>query len=165
MSQAPRKSLLRKRASRLAAAQALYANALKADRAVPERMVQQVVQSWADSKTFDARDLPHDVQPEQALLTTIVTSAVEQKKTIEAAIENIILPQWKKSRMSLPLLSTLRAAAAEGLAFPTKARGMLVEEYTEIAAQLVSDEEVGYAHKAFNLLFDALIVPASDGRA
>ncbi|MEJ0010486.1 MAG: hypothetical protein WDN72_08330 [Alphaproteobacteria bacterium] len=35
--------------------------------------------------------------------------------------------------MSLPLLSTLRACAAEALAFPDKKRGMLVEEYTEVA--------------------------------
>lgn len=151
----PRKSLLRKRASRLAASQALYAHALKADKAVPEKMVKQVLQSWADSKAFDAHDLPHEAQPEQALLTTIVTSALEHAAPIEAAIEAVILPNWKKSRMSLPLLSTLRAAAAESLA-SAKPRAMLVEEYTEIAAQLVGDEEVAYAHKAFNLLLDAL---------
>lgn len=152
---AQRKSLMRKRASRLAAAQALYANALKADKAVPAKMVAQVLQSWADSRTYDAPDLPHEAQPEQALLTTIVTSALDNRAAIEEAIEGIILPNWKKTRMSLPLLSTLRAAGAEALA-STKPRGLLVEEYTEIAAQLVGDEEVPYAHKAFNLLLDAL---------
>jgi transcription termination factor NusB len=156
MSTTTRKSLLRKRASRMAASQALYATALKDDKTAPAQMVAQIVQSWADSKTFDAHDLPHDIQPEQALLTRIVTEALEQSEAIEAAIEEVILPNWKKSRMSLPLLSTLRAAAAEYLAFPGKSRGMLVEEYTEIASQLVGDEEVAYAHKAFNLLLDAL---------
>lgn len=151
-----RTSLMRKRASRLAAAQALYAQAVKKEKALPDRMVKQVLASWADSRTFDAADLPHDIQPEQALLQKIVARAVAEKAVIEAAIEGIILPNWKKSRMSLPLLSTLRAAAAEALEFPKKARGMLVEEYTEVAAQLVGDEEVPYAHKAFNLLFDAL---------
>lgn len=162
-STAPRKSLLRKRASRLAAAQALYSQALKEDKAVPAIMVQQVLQSWADSKTYEANDLPYDAQPEQALLTTIITSALDNKAAIEEAIEAIILPNWKKSRMSLPLLSTLRAAGAEALA-SKKPRGLLVEEYTEIAAQLVGDEEVAYAHKAFNLMLDALgPTPASHG--
>jgi len=155
MSTPPRKSLMRKRASRLAASQALYAHALKADKGVPALMVAQVVQAWADSKTYDAHDLPHDAQPEQALLTTIITSALDNATIIEEAIEAVILPNWKKSPTSLPLLSTTRAAAAESLA-SNKARGLLVEEYTEIAAQLVSDEEVAYAHKAFNLLLDAL---------
>ena len=151
-----RQSLMRKRASRLAASQALYAKALKADKSAPQHLVKQVVQSWADSATYDARDLPYEVQPEKALLTKIVTSALEHAAVIETAIEGLILPNWKKSRMSLPLLTTLRAAGGERLAFPGKPRGMLVEEYTEIAAQLVTDEEVAYAHKAFNLLFDQL---------
>ncbi len=159
MADATRTSLLRKRSSRLAAAQALYAHALKQDRTPPPKLIKQVVQSWADSKTFQAADLPYDVQPEQALLSRIVLSAVEHSAPIETAIESTILPHWKKSRMSLPLLSTLRAAAGEHLAFPQKKRGMLIEEYTEIAAQLVADEEVPYAHKALNLLLDALAVP------
>lgn len=153
---APRKSLLRKRASRLAAAQALYARALKEDKGAPSRVVTQALAIWADSKTYDAHDLPFEAQPEQALLTTIVTTAIEKRARIEAAIEGLILPNWKKSRMSLPLLCVMRAAAAEALA-ASRPRGLLVEEYTEVAAQLVGDEEIPYAHKAFNLLFDALL--------
>lgn len=150
-----RTSLMRKRASRLAATQALYARALRGEKGVPARMVSQVTQHWLDSKRFDAADLPHDVQPEQALLTSIVESAVANRTAIEEAIESIILPNWKKTRMSLPLLSTLRAAAAEALV-SERSRGLLVEEYTEVAAQLVDDSELTYAHKAFNLLLDAL---------
>ena len=153
---APRKSLERKRSSRLAAVQALYARALKGDGAAPATMVKQISQSWADSKTYDQMDLPHEVQPEQALLLALVSAALEHEAVIETTIEQVILPHWKKSRMSLPLLSTLRIAAAEALAFPKKPRGMLVEEYTEITAQLVGDDEIAYAHKAFNLLLDTL---------
>jgi transcription termination factor NusB len=156
MNAAPRKSLLRKRASRLAASQALYARSLTQQKPAVAAMVAQISQSWADSREFDAPDLPYETQPEQALLSTILTSAMAHEAQIEATIEGVILPHWKKSRMSLPLLSTLRAAAAEYLAFPAKPRAVLIEEYTEIASQLVSDEEVAYAHKAFNLLLDAL---------
>ena len=155
-SSAPRKSLERKRASRLAAVQALYARALKGDALAPAKMVQQISQSWADSKTYEQHDLPYETQPEQALLLALVSAALTHEAAIEATIETVILPQWKKSRMSLPLLSTLRIAAAEALAFPKKSRGLLVEEYTEITAQLVGDEEIAYAHKAFNLLLDAV---------
>jgi hypothetical protein len=58
--------------------------------------------------------------------------------------------------MSEPLLAILRSCAAEALAYPTRARAMLVDEYTEVAAQLVTDDELHYAHKAFNLLLDHL---------
>lgn len=158
-SAAPRQSLQRKKASRLAAVQALYARSLKDDGAVPATMVQQISQSWADSKTYEQHDLPYETQPEQALLLALVTAALEHSPAIELAIETVILPHWKKSRMSLPLLSTLRVAAAEALAFPQKSRGMLVEEYTDITAQLVGDDEIAYAHKAFNLLLDAIAQP------
>ncbi|OYW14114.1 MAG: hypothetical protein B7X02_00775 [Rhodospirillales bacterium 12-54-5] len=158
-SAAPRQSLQRKRASRLAAVQALYARHLQGDTFAPATMVQHISQSWADSKTYEQNDLPYETQPEQSLLLALVSSAITHEAVIETTIETVILPHWKKSRMSLPLLSTLRIAAAEALAFPKKARGMLVEEYTEITAQLVGDEEIAYAHKAFNLLLDALASP------
>ena len=76
--------------------------------------------------------------------------------TIDPAIDALILPGWKKDRMSLPLLALLKSFAAETLAYPARKRGLLVEEYTEVAAQLVTDEELDYAHRAFNLLLDSL---------
>lgn len=160
MNSTPRTSLMRKRASRLAASQALYSRALTQPKASAERLTKQVLQSWKDSKHNDATDVPYDTQPEGALTGKLIAAAIEQSARIEPAIDAIILPQWKKERMSLPLLSVLRACAAEALAFPGRPRGMLVEEYTEVAAQLIGDDELAYAHKGFNLLLDAL-VPAS----
>lgn len=160
MNKTPRTSLMRKRASRLAAAQALYARALTHGKTKPEKLIEQVLQSWKDSKSSDATDLPYETQPEAALANKVFLCAIEKTERIETAIDGLILPQWKKSRMSLPLLSVLRACAGEALAFPGRPRGMLVEEYTEVASQLIGDDELQYAHKGFNLLLDAL-VPAS----
>jgi transcription termination factor NusB len=158
----PRKSLMRKRSSRLAAAQALYSEALIEETTLPMLLAEQVLQSWADSKLNDADDLPHATQPEMALLNTLITSAQEHAAVIEPAIDRLILPGWKKARMSLPLLAVLRTFAAEVLAFPARARGMLIDEYTAVAAQLVTDEEIDYAHKAFNLLLDDLQAARGD---
>lgn len=153
------KSLMRKRASRLAAAQALYSKALTNSKLPAEKLIGEVIASWQASKANQLDDVPYDTQPETALATKLVSTAIEQTDRIEPAIESLILPQWKKSRMSLPLLSVLRTCAAEAIASPTKSRGMLVEEYTEVASQLVGDEELAYAHKGFNLLLDALHQP------
>jgi hypothetical protein len=46
--------------------------------------------------------------------------------------------------------------AAETIAAPKRSAATLIDEYTEVAAQLVTDEELNYAHKAFNLLLDEL---------
>lgn len=152
----PRPSLMRKRASRLAAVQAMYSEALIEKSTLPALLANQLLQSWADSRSNDTDDLPHSVQPEAALLNKLIEAAQKNRKTIDTAIEGIILPGWKRERMSLPLLSVLQVCAAEAIAAPTRSRATLIEEYTEVAAQLVTDEELKYAHKAFNLLLDAL---------
>lgn len=152
----PRLSLLRKRASRLAAVQAMYSEALIERSTLPALLANQLLQSWADSRTHDTDDLPHSIQPEAALLNKLIAAAQEHHTAIQAAIEAIILPGWTKARMSLPLLSVLQVCAAEALANPSRGRATLIEEYTEVAAQLVTDEELTYAHKAFNLLLDSL---------
>ncbi len=156
MNTTPRTSLLRKRASRLAAAQALYSEALIEKTTLPMLLANQVLQSWADSKANDTDDMPHDIQPEVALLNKLIETAQNEAEKIESAIDALILPGWKKSRMSLPLLSVLRAFAAEVIVYPTRSKATLIDEYTQVAAQLVTDEELDYAHKAFNLLLAVL---------
>jgi transcription termination factor NusB len=152
----PRLSLLRKRASRLAAVQAMYSEALIEKSTLPALLAAQMLQSWADSRSNDTDDLPHAIQPEAALLNKLITAAQEHHTAIDAAIDAMILPGWSKARMSLPLLSVLRVCAAEALANPSRGRATLVDEYTEVGAQLITDEELTYAHKAFNLLLTAL---------
>lgn len=153
---APRKSLMRKRASRLAAAQALYSEALIEKKTLPNLLAAQLLASWADSKVNETADYPHDTPPEAALLNTLIDSSQKHAVVIEAAIDALILPGWTKARTSLPLLALLRTFAAEAIAYPDRAAGMLIDEYTAVAAQLVTDEELNYAHKAFNLLLSAL---------
>ncbi len=153
---APRKSLMRKRASRLAAAQALYSEALIEKKTLPNLLAAQLLASWADSKADASDDLPHATPPEATLLNTLIDTAQKHAEIIESAIDALILPGWTKARTSLPLLALLRTFAAESIAYPDRAAAMLIDEYTEVAAQLVTDDELNYAHKAFNLLLKTL---------
>lgn len=147
-----RTSLLRKRASRLASVQAMYSEALIETSHAPALLANQLLQSWADSRANDTDDLPHSIQPEAALLNKLIEAAQQNRKDIDEAIETLIQPGWKKERMSLPLLSLLKVFAAEVIIAPTRSAATLIEEYTEVGAQLLTDEELSYAHKAFNLL-------------
>ena len=148
----PRPSLMRKRAARLAAVQAMYSEALIEKSTLPALLVQQILQSWAESRSNNTDDLPHASQPEMALLNRLVETAQRERVRIEASIAAHILPSWSRTRMSLPLVSLLEVFAAEVIAYPTRGAATLIDEYTHVATQLVSDEELGYAHKAFNLL-------------
>lgn len=152
----PRTSLMRKRASRLAAVQAMYSEALIEKSTLPALLANQLLQSWADSRSNDTDDMPHANQPEAALLNKLIDAAQKNHDKIQAAISGIILPGWTRARMSLPLLSVLQVCAAEAIAYPDRARATLIDEYTEVGAQVITDEELQYAHKAFNLLLDQL---------
>ncbi len=148
----PRLSLLRKRASRLAAVQAMYSEAIIEKSTLPALLANQLLQSWADSHANDTGDFPDGLQPEAALLNKLIETAQNEGKPIDAAIETLIQPGWKKERMSLPLLSVLKVFAAEVIVAPSRSAATLIEEYTEVGAELLTDEELSFAHKAFNLL-------------
>jgi transcription termination factor NusB len=154
MSQPPRLSLMRKRASRLAAVQAMYSEAMIETSPLPAFLANQLLQSWADSHANHTNDMPHGLQPEAALLNKLIATAQQHRTIIEDATERLVQPGWKKERMSMPLRALLQVFASETLAVPTRAAATLIEEYTEVGAQLLTDEELAYAHKAFNLLLD-----------
>jgi transcription termination factor NusB len=139
----------------------MYSEALIEKTTLPALLANQLLQSWADSRSNDTDDLPHSIQPEAALLNKLIEAAQTHRTTIDAAIDAIILTGWSRARMSLPLLSVLQVCAAEAIASPSRDRATLVDEYTQVAAQLVTDEELDYAHKAFNLLLDSVRPPAA----
>lgn len=148
----PRLSLLRKRASRLAAVQAMYSENLIESSIAPALLANQMLQSWADSRANNTDDLPHSTQPEASLLNKLIEAAQGNREKIDSAIETLIQPGWKKERMSLPLISVLEVFAAEVMIAPSRSAATLIEEYTEVGAELLTEEELSYAHKAFNLL-------------
>ena len=148
----PRLSLLRKRASRLAAVQAIYSELLIETATLPALLAAQMLERWADSRTYDTGDMLGDLQPEASLLNKLIAAVQHHRADIDTAIATLILPEWKRERMSLPLLATLTVFAAETLNAPTRSRATLIEEYTEVGAELLTDEELSFAHKAFNLL-------------
>jgi len=150
-----RKSLLRKRASRLAAAQALYSMLLEDVKTTPLKLTSTILSQWEDSKANGDNELPTDTMPDKALLSTIIERALEERSRLDDAINAIILPGWSRERTSTVLIATLMAAGAEWLA-STRAAPVLVDEYAAVGSSLLSDEELSYLHKAMHVLFDGL---------
>jgi N utilization substance protein B len=152
----PNKSLLRKRAARVAAVQALYAPTLGLGEKSPQELTRIMLAQWQDSKLSGDTDWPADITPEPALLERILTHVSADRAALDTAIAQVILPGWKKERMSPLMLSIFLAAGAEQRADAKKSRALIIREYTDIAASFLSEEEAGYIHKALNLLLDGL---------
>lgn len=150
-----RKSLLRKRAARLAAVQALYSMLLEDVKTTAQKLANVILGQWEDSKADGDGALPTDAMPDKALLAIVLESALENRAKLDGAIDSIILPGWSRERTSLVLQAALMAAGAEWLA-STRAAAVLVDEYVSVGTSMLAEEEVAYLHKALHVMFDAL---------
>ncbi|MBA4274432.1 MAG: hypothetical protein C0436_02130 [Alphaproteobacteria bacterium] len=146
------KSLAKKRAARMAAVQALYSHALTGGKANVARMLANIVAHWKDSISSEEPDFAMDVAPDTALLEKILKGATVGSDTIEEQIDGLIMPGWKKERMSPVLMSCLRAFGGEMLARPECEAPILIDEYSAVAASFVSEQEHGFMHSALNHL-------------
>lgn len=152
------KSLAKKRSARLAAVQALYSQALTNAKPDVPKMIASIVAHWKDSLSSEEPDLAMDVAPDTALLEKILKAATLGADTIEEQIDGLILPGWKKERMSPVLLSCLRAFGGEMLARPDCEAVILIDEYSAVSACFVSDQEHAFMHSALNHLARGLRV-------
>lgn len=150
------KSLQKKRVARIAAVQSLYAHALNPGKAGVPAMVSMMIAHWQDSLQNDEPELAFHTTPDSALLERILRTALGQRTEIETHIDTLLIPGWRKDRMSEALLSNLRAFAAELLSRPEAKIAMLIGEYTEVAAAFVSDQELAFIHSALNHIAHAL---------
>lgn len=150
-----RKSLLRKRAARLAAVQALYSMLLEDVKTTPQKLVNTILGQWEDSKADGDDVLPTDAMPDKTLLSTVLEAALENRAKLDASIDSIIMPGWSRERTSVVLQAALMAAGAEWLA-STRAAPVLVDEYVAVGTSMLSEEEVAYLHKALHVMFDGL---------
>lgn len=150
------KSLMKKRAARLAAVQALYAGSIGLEKKSAKQLADTIRAQWKDSKVNDDQQWPADIAPDATLLEKILVQTIDSRSFIDTAIEKLILPGWTKERMSPLMLCIFMACGAERLDDQKKPRALLIDEYTSVASGFLSDDELGYIHKALNLLLDEL---------
>lgn len=147
------KSLAKKRAARMAAVQALYSHTVSGPKKVDvKRMLINIIAHWKASIESEEPDFAMDTMPDSALLEKVLSAATLGAETIEEQIDGLIMPGWKKERMSPVLLSCLRAFGGEMLARPDCEAAILIDEYSAVAASFVSENEHGFMHSALNHL-------------
>ena len=154
---APRKSLLRKRHARLAAAQALYSKAIEPCKRGAAAMTAMMMDQWAQSKENQDNALPAEAMPDAALLEAVLDSALENAQIISDAIDGIILPGWSRERTSAVLIAILQAAGGESISPRNTPRPVIIDEYVDVAGSLLNADETGFIHKALNLMLDELL--------
>jgi len=156
MSEPRNLSLKKKRAARLGAVQALYSHSITGGKVHVGKMVEHIAAHWKDSIASAEPDWALSTPPDTKLLEKILAAAFAHAELIEEQIDGLILPGWRKERISAVALSALRAFGAELIARPDTNVVVLIDEYTDVAASYAGESEVSFLHSAFNHLARAL---------
>ena len=118
-----RKSLLRKRAARLAAVQALYSMLLEDVKTTAQKLANTILGQWEDSKADGDGALPTDAMPDKTLLATVLETALENRAKLDGASLDVIFTAVaggvlavvvavRRRRLSATLAGTARIIAA-----------------------------------------------------
>ena len=158
MTQPKNASLKKKRAARLGAVQALYSQNITDTTPNVAHLIAHITAHWKDSLSNAEPDWAINAAPDAKLLERILTAAFEHRELIEEQIDGLILPGWRKERISAVALSALRAFGAELIARPDTNHVVLIDEYTDVAASFVGESELSFIHSALNHLASSLRV-------
>ncbi len=151
MSKAPRESLQRKTAARMAAVQALYSYGMSENKPSADKLITQLTDQWGESVGVDS-EWPADIKPEQAMLRDVTAGTVEHLADIDSKLEGIIKENWKSERMDPVMLATLRCAVYE-LTYKTERKTHVIcDEYVSIASGYFEGNELGFVHSALQQL-------------
>lgn len=147
--QAPlRKSLQRKRSSRLAAVQGLYHRDVMQSPISGEKLAEQLSAQWRDSIDTQDAEWPSDAMPEVALMRDILDGVIAHQTAIDAALESVIKADWKVARMNPVMLAILRSATFELNFRPDRKQAVILDEYVSLASGFFEGNELGYIHSA-----------------
>lgn len=144
----PRKSLQRKRSSRLAAVQGLYQRDVMQSSISGEKLSEQLSAQWRDS--IDTHDIewPSDAMPEVALMRDILDGVITNQTAIDTTLESVIKADWKVARMNPVMLAILRSATFELNFRPDRKHAVILDEYVSLASGFFEGNELGYIHSA-----------------
>lgn len=144
----PRKSLQRKRSSRLAAVQGLYQRDVMQSTISGEKLAEQLNHQWRDSIDTQDEQWPSDAMPELALMRDILDGVITHQTTIDATLESVIKADWKVARMNPVMLAILRSATFELNFRPDRKHAVILDEYVSLASGFFEGSELGYIHSA-----------------
>jgi N utilization substance protein B len=159
-----RESLRRKRASRIAAIQAIYTREVRDKPPSAAKLLEQIHQQWTDSIAAQDGEWPMMDKPENALLESVLLGTLEKLAEVDELIATRIKENWKAERMDPVMRAILRCAVYE-LAFqPERKTHTLLDEYVTIAGGFFDGQELGYIHSALQQLGTELR-PVQEGDA
>jgi transcription antitermination factor NusB len=136
------RSLQAKTAARLAAVQLAYRVHIRGGVMAPETLMREYA-TFRDEEAAIKGEAPN-----KALLTRLLTGLEQHGEALKKAVEEQLKANWSVARTNPILFAILELAVFELDSERGTKKEVIIDEYTNIAAKLLEQSEVGFVHAA-----------------
>ena len=137
-----------KTAARIAAVQALYEFEIK-NRSTPvEDLIRTTIEHYSSSDFKSVFEIPDNLQVKvhASYFSELITHTINNLPKIDSIITIHLAPGWSYEAMHIALISILRVAVAELLYFQEVPYKVVINEFTNLASEIVKDSEVPFVN-------------------
>lgn len=137
--------------ARIAAVQALYQYQLNESLQKPEELVLDIVSHYKDNELLSDLDLAGgSADPKIKLninyFSTLLQHTLSELTNIDGIIEEHLAEGWRTETLHASLIALLRVAIAELRYFPEVPYKVVINEFTDIAGDLLKENEVAFVN-------------------
>lgn len=135
--------------ARIASVQALYQYAINGESQTVDGLVSSISDYYKNEDIWDDlndRTPKTKLKINATLFSHIVTLVLENKNSLDELIEKNLGEKWEFKNLHITLIALLRAAICEILYFPETPRKVVINEFTDIASDMLKEGEVSFVN-------------------
>ncbi|MDG1437040.1 MAG: transcription antitermination factor NusB [Rickettsiaceae bacterium] len=140
--------------ARIAAIQALYQFKNDTNDSDIDTILLRIIDFYKDQDVKSDHDLQSNtklkLKPSYNHLKELVKFAHENLEEIDALIQQYLTKEWTLASLPSLLHATLRVAICEIKYFPETPYKVILNEYTDIASNMLDDSEIGFVNSVLD---------------
>ncbi|WP_341757264.1 MULTISPECIES: transcription antitermination factor NusB [unclassified Candidatus Tisiphia] len=140
--------------ARIAAVQAIYQYKPKSPDQNIDRIIQQTIQFYQDERAANNLttnlNKPIKVKLSISYFELLVKSVVVNLPQIDKMISRHLTSEWQLTSLPILLLALLRVAICELQFFPNVPNKVVINEFTDITSDMLSENEVGFVNSVLD---------------
>lgn len=140
--------------ARIAAIQALYQYDLKEQNDDIDSLIQKMLNFYQTEIFYhDDEFIPKNsikIKPSKAYFTSLARFTAENLNEIDLVISKYLTLEWKLNTIPILLLALLRVSVCEFKYFPETPRKVIINEFTDIASEMLTDKEINFVNSVLD---------------
>lgn len=141
-----------KTVARIASIQALYQYQINNNKQTIDELVFNISQYYKDEESKEELEISDSVRIKvnMALFSNILKFTIENIDSIDETILSSLGETWKWENLHITLVALLRAAICELIYFPDTPYKVVINEFTDIASDMLKDNEVPFVNSVLD---------------